>query len=318
MANLLTNMFNMELKYVRQTDEEFGPLDWRLPETHAIYWSVIGMDKGRTGDPMVLYRMIWQAMKLAFDKGTVNINPHNSMIEFSPNLEIIGNVNKTFEKMKLMLPEKADYVARGQEFFLHDAIYFLYLHGREESAAEWYRYLGSHQFKADYTWVRDMPLGDFVMLRIQNQINGSSPYNAKGIIEAYVQNFYYNLALGRNEKARGNALFARKTYNVYHERFSKSVEKIQGFSSFKSIQMSVLFNSLSGQGRFRGVLADRLRIVLGLPQDWRKNLTEKVLDNIEEKATASEKKKGDGSENDVPSLKDIVPRTDGPVPIEKK
>lgn len=282
--DLLENMFKMDLNYVRIADEEFGPLDWRLPETHAIYWSVVGMSKAKTGDPMVMYRIIWQSMQTAFERGTLNVNPHDTSIEFSPNINIIPNVNKTYEKMKILMPDRVDYVGRGQEFWLHDAIYFLYLHGREKEAAEWYEYLKSDQFNADYTWVREMPLQEFVLLRIQKQVNSSSPFKTKAIIEAYIQNFYYYLALGRNDLARGNLLFAKKTYKLYHDRFSNSVREIQKFSTFKSIKMAVVINCLSGQGRFNQVMADRLRIVLGLPKDWRKELKAEVLDSLEEKA----------------------------------
>jgi len=286
--DLLENMFKMDLKYVRMTAEEFGPLDWRLPETHAIYWSVVGMNKATTGDPMVMYRVIWQSMQTAFERGTLNVNPHDGSIEFSPNIDIIPKVNMTYEKMKTLMPDRADYVTRGQEFFLHDAIYLLYLHGREREAAEWYAYLRSEKFGAQYAWVKDMPLQDFVLLRIQKQVNSSSPFKTKGIIEAYLQNFYYYLALGRNDLARGNLLFAQKTYKLYHERFSKTVREIQKLSTFKSIKMSVVINCLSAQGRFNPIMAERLRIVLGLPKDWRKELREEVLDNLEEKAALPE------------------------------
>lgn len=284
MKDLLENMFKMELKYVRQTDEEFGPLDWRLPETHAIYWSVVGLDKSQTGDPMVIYRVIWQSMKMAFERGSVNINPHDRRIEFSANIDIIEKVNMTYEKIKILLPEKADYVARGQEFFLHDAIYFLYLNGREEEAEIWYEYLKSKDFGADYTWVRDMPLLDFVMLQVQKQANSTTPYKTKALIEIYVQNFYYELAMGNNRKAEKNALFARKLHGLYHTRFSKQVLDIQQLSDFKAIQMSVLVNCLHGYGRFSPQMAERLRILLGLPKNWQDEVHTKVLDNIAEKA----------------------------------
>lgn len=296
MKDLLENMFNMDLEYVRKTDEEFGPLDWRLPETHAIYWCVMGLDKSQSGDPMVLYRVIWQSMKLAFERGTLNINPHDGRPEFSPNIDIVEKVNLTYEKIKHLLPEKADYVARGQEFFLHDAIYFLFLHGREEEANTWYQYLKSAKFKADYTWVRDMPLQEFVMLRIQQQVNSTTPYKTKGVIEAYIQNFYYELAMGNNKKAEKNALFAKKLHDLYHKRFSNTTLKVQRLSEFKKIQMAVLINCLSGYGRFSKQMGERLRITLGLPKDWNKDLKGEVLDSIAEKAALGQevRAKSDG------------------------
>ena len=30
---------------MRTVNERYGPLDWRLPEAHAIYWASIGMHR---------------------------------------------------------------------------------------------------------------------------------------------------------------------------------------------------------------------------------------------------------------------------------
>ncbi len=282
-ARLLKDRFKMDLKYIRQVEENFGPLDWRLPEAHAIYWATVGMNKATSGDPMVMFRVIWQSMQMSFQRGTINVNPFDDRIEFSPNLDIIPKVNQTYEIVKGYIPDRADYVARGQETFLHEAIYLLYLHGRRKEAAEWYHYVRTAIPTIQYTWVRDMPLDQFVMLNIQRTVNRSSPFRSKAVIEAYLMNYFYHLAVGQNSRARGNALFARKTYDLYHERFSKSVKDIQALSSFEQIRIGVLINCLSGQGRFTSVMGQRLRVRLGLPEDWRSKLSKGVLDNIDEK-----------------------------------
>ncbi|MBL6763356.1 MAG: hypothetical protein ISQ14_00255 [Verrucomicrobiae bacterium] len=282
MASLLTNSFKMEVEIVRETDNEFGPLDWRLPETHAIYWSVVGMKRAKTGDPIVIYRILWQSMLSAFQRGTVDANPHTGQVEFSPNIKIIEKVNMTYEKIKKLVPEKDDYVGRGQEFFLHDAVYFLYLHNRVEDAKMWYEYLRTH-FPEGHTWVRDMPLEDFVLLRIQKQVNSATPYKNKAIVEAYLGKSFYYLALGDGERAQGHAKFAKKAYDAYHKRLlSDYMKTVQGLSSYEQIRTAVLVNCLSGQGMFNDLMAERLRIALGLPEDWRKELRAEVVDNLEE------------------------------------
>lgn len=282
-ARLLKERFNMDVKYVRDTEEKFGPLEWRLPETHAIYWCVVGMNKAKSGDPMVMFRVIWQSMQMTFQRGVININPFDNRVEFSPNLDVVEKVNETYEVVKSFIPARADYVARGQETFLHEAIYLLYLHGRKQEAAEWYHYVKTAIPTIQYTWVRDMPLDQFVMLNIQRTVNRSSPFRSKAVIEAYLMNYFYHLAVGQNSLARGNALFARKTYDLYHDRFSDSVENIQALSSFEQIRVGVLINCLSGQGRFSSVMGERLRVRLGLPEDWRDKVSKGVLNNIDEK-----------------------------------
>jgi hypothetical protein len=50
-------------------DGQYGPLDWRLPEAHAIYWAALGLEKAKEnpdkvkGDDLItLRRIIYQSM----------------------------------------------------------------------------------------------------------------------------------------------------------------------------------------------------------------------------------------------------------------
>src|SRR5262249_8836535 len=45
--NLLTNEFKMDPAFMKQVDEKYGPLEWRLPEAHAIYWAAVGLEKAK-------------------------------------------------------------------------------------------------------------------------------------------------------------------------------------------------------------------------------------------------------------------------------
>ena len=281
-ANLFTNVFKMEAGIVREADEEFGPLDWRLPETHAIYWAVVGMKRAKTGDPIVIYRVLWQSMLSAFQRGKVDANPHTGQVEFTANIDIIDKVNMTYEKIKSLVPEKEDYVGRGQEFFLHDAVYFLYLNNRIDDAKMWYEKLRT-DFPDGHTWVRDMSMDDFVLLRIQKQVNAATPYKNKALIEMYVARSYYYLALGEQERAEGYARFAKKAYDAYHKRLSSDyMKQVQGLSTYEQIRTAALINCLSGEGMFNKTMAERLRVAMGLPEDWRKELRAEVLDNVAE------------------------------------
>jgi hypothetical protein len=39
----LRDKYKMEPKFMKEVDEAYGPLEWRLPETHAIYWGYVGL-----------------------------------------------------------------------------------------------------------------------------------------------------------------------------------------------------------------------------------------------------------------------------------
>ncbi|HEV2455921.1 MAG TPA: hypothetical protein VGY98_16775, partial [Verrucomicrobiae bacterium] len=48
-----TNLYILKTKYkidpafAQKVNTEWGPLDWRLPEAHAIYWGALGLEKAR-------------------------------------------------------------------------------------------------------------------------------------------------------------------------------------------------------------------------------------------------------------------------------
>ncbi len=48
---------------VRQIESQFGPLDWRTPQAHAIYWATEGLSFDHTEfEDLALRRMIYQAL----------------------------------------------------------------------------------------------------------------------------------------------------------------------------------------------------------------------------------------------------------------
>ena len=44
-VEILTNKFKMDPAFIKQVNEQYGPLEWRLPEAHAIYWAALGLKK---------------------------------------------------------------------------------------------------------------------------------------------------------------------------------------------------------------------------------------------------------------------------------
>ena len=42
---LLREQYKMDPEFMKEVDERYGPLEWRLPEAHAIYWAALGLKK---------------------------------------------------------------------------------------------------------------------------------------------------------------------------------------------------------------------------------------------------------------------------------
>jgi hypothetical protein len=46
-ALVLRETYKIDPVFAQKVDAQYGPLDWRLPEAHAIYWYALGLEKAR-------------------------------------------------------------------------------------------------------------------------------------------------------------------------------------------------------------------------------------------------------------------------------
>src|SRR5204863_48658 len=104
-AVLLRQKYKMNPETMKQVDEQFGPLEWRLPEAHAIYWAYLGLQaaqqnpsKVKKDDLITLRRVVYQSMQLSFQRGRLVSNPFIKQYEFGPNLDIIPKVSNAYEQ----------------------------------------------------------------------------------------------------------------------------------------------------------------------------------------------------------------------------
>ena len=146
LVQTLTNKFKIDPVFAEKVNEEYGPLDWRLAETHAIYWGALGLQKAKehpgkvkASDLITLRRLIYQSMLQAFHHGRIISNPFNQSVELAPNLGLIPRLNDTYLKMYAdeTDPGQKNGILTAHRNFLSDAVYFLYENDRVADAAKW-------------------------------------------------------------------------------------------------------------------------------------------------------------------------------------
>ena len=148
-AALLREKYKIDPVFAEKLNAQYGPLDWRLPEAHAIYWGALGLEKAKENpgkvkadDLITLRRNIYQSMLQAFYHGRFIANPFNKSYELGPDLGLIPKVNDAYETMMREDEKNRDHIAIAHRNFLRNAIYFLYEENRVAEAAKWFRYLG--------------------------------------------------------------------------------------------------------------------------------------------------------------------------------
>jgi hypothetical protein len=115
--------------------EEYGGLDWRIAETHAVYWARIGLKKDPTS--VTCRRMVTQGLKDLVDRGKLlyfSSETYES-IDWTYNLAIIDKVSEIIEANIAALPEQRRTTFKtGYGNFLKDCIVGLYVGGNKKKA----------------------------------------------------------------------------------------------------------------------------------------------------------------------------------------
>jgi hypothetical protein len=231
-AQLLREKYKMDPELMKQVNERYGPLEWRLPESHAIYWAALGLEKAQLNptkikpdDLITLRRVIYQSMQMSFQRGRLIANPFIKKFDFGPNLEIIPKVSAAYEQAANEDEKNRDHIEKAHKNFLKDAVYFLYVHNRLADAAKWYQYLGTKYPTStllDYqtnSFARNLTLDEYAVSRVQEDVTETmSRDRVKGIIEGLLVDALTSLAIGEDERAAGYRLLAEKVRDTYSEK----------------------------------------------------------------------------------------------------
>jgi hypothetical protein len=237
---LLTNEYKMDPKFMKDVDQRYGPLEWRLPESHAIYWAAKGLeaakehpDKVKQDDEITLRRVIYQCMQLSFQRGKMVANPYVRTFTFGPNIDIIPKVSAAYEQAANEDKNYHDHILNAHRNFLRDAVYFLYVNNRIQDAAYWFKYLSEHY--PDKTildgdpnsYPRNVTLDEYCVGRVQEDVKDTNSRDRiRAIIEGLLATSYERLSVGQDEEAAGYALLAEKVRTTYESKTKSRPEAL--------------------------------------------------------------------------------------------
>lgn len=238
-AKLLREKFKLDPVFMKQVDETYGPLEWRLPEAHAIYWAALGLERARENptrvsrdDLIQLRRVIYQSMHLSAQRGRLVANPFDERFDFGPNLAIIPRTNFAYEQAMKEDAENREHISRAHRNFLRSAVKDLYLHNRLTDAASWYQYLGTHYPDKNIldgntnSRPSQITLDEYVMGSVQVDINETDQKLIQSTLEAFAARAFVSLVLGEHDQAAGFRQLARKVWSTYMSKIEGSESRI--------------------------------------------------------------------------------------------
>jgi hypothetical protein len=283
-AFLLREKYKIDPGFAKKVNDEWGPLDWRLPEAHAIYWGAFGLaqakkhpDKVNPDDLIKLRRNIYQSMLQAFHHGRIIRNPFNQAYELVPDLDLVSKVNDAYEKMyaEETSHDMRDGIQKAHRNFLGDAVYLLYEDNRVAEAADWYRYL-ARNYPDNPTLNGDansrpsqLTFEQYAIARVQEDIGDTSQERTTAVVEGLLTRAYYYLAIGEDDRYAGFKLMAGKIY----ENYQVKTANFQGANTriilpaFASLNRAVLNRLLDTQQGVSFAARAVLRTQLGMPPE---------------------------------------------------
>jgi len=283
-ARLLREKYKMDPELMKQIDDEYGPLEWRLPEASAIYWAAEGLRRAAqnpdrigtspTEDLIVLRRVIYQCMQLSWQRGRIEDNPYVEGMQFGPNLDMIPKVNDTYLKMydEEKDPSQKDGILKAHRNFLRQAIYSLYVYNRMGEAAKWYKYLGEKY--PDKTIIdgdlnsfpRNLTLDQYAVACVQEDINDLSKDRVQTILEGLLTTSYMSFVLDQDDRAQGLRLLAQKAWQKYMS--GVPAERAGALNiSFKDLDLTVRNRLLNPTNGLPPEAAAVLRTKLNIPAE---------------------------------------------------
>lgn len=124
----IENHLKLDVDRMEQIDSQLGPLDWRLPETHSIYWATRGLEVtagqvNRRGDTMV-----YQNMYRQFFGGYFHLDPTGKHLFRTPRPDLWRKAAASYERA--IETHDADSMRTAYLNFLHATAPVLYMVGQ--------------------------------------------------------------------------------------------------------------------------------------------------------------------------------------------
>jgi hypothetical protein len=234
-AQMLWNRYKMDPAWMLGLMEEYGPLDWRLTWSHAIYWITYGFE--RTGvdlssvDEVNAQRVVLNSLKDLTWNGRLAYRENPQRPEY-PQLifysdvrfieatqqEFLAAIARLTENRQRLSPEaqrfKDNGMKPGHVNYLSSAVAMLWAGGREEYAQQLYDWMRDKYELQDEHY--QLPVDEFVVWRIRDD---EAPVAQMAIaqVTAAIEASLLDLVRGDNAGYEKRLRHAEAIYNEFHQ-----------------------------------------------------------------------------------------------------
>jgi len=255
----LEQQYKMDPRRMKEADDLYGPLEWRLPEAHAIYWAHVGLAESKKSDLITLRRVIYQSMHVMVLRGKlISIDP----LRLGPDFSKVNQADSAYEQMIREDTEQRDAIKRAHKNFLREIVYLLYSNDHMAEAERWFTRVRQLYPDAIPT---DMNLDQYALGRLTGEFTAMTQDRTRALLTGLIKQYYLNLALDEDDRARSYDLFARRLWSNHQDAIKGQNERIGAARSLDDLKRTVRDEMLDPTNGLPADAAARLRTKLGLP-----------------------------------------------------
>ena len=244
----LYDKYKLKANVINEINKNYGDLDWRLPESQAIYWATMGLKMTPSHKDISCERMITQALFAAFKSGKIiRIDKQNyDTIVCMPNMKVIDSVLRVYDEAYIN-NDKQNSFRSAKLNFMKDAIVLLYSYGDFSKAKEYYRKLRKEEpgkYRSGFM--------AFVRKEWAEDIRDAAVKQATTIIGSLIFSSLKYMVRGDMEKAVEHEQLAKFLYKNY-QKANADVKQRIGLAPFKTIKAGMVqvalheFNPMEAQ-----------------------------------------------------------------------
>lgn len=189
--------FKLDPAVMAEIDRDYGPLDWRLPATHAVYWAYGGRRAAVTpSGALGCDQMICQCLAESFRHGRLILDAQTGLYLTVPDLELLPQVVKTYQECLRRHPGEPT-LPLSYANFLGEATVILFAYGRIAEARALYQRLLERDPGSDTS----LSFEDFMLQSLHLAIAETPLRDATALIEGFLVQSYVRAARGEEDLA---------------------------------------------------------------------------------------------------------------------
>ncbi len=271
-AKTLTHDYKLDLKTMVSLQDMYGPIEWRLPESHALYWAYQGKQYAQERHSILYDRLIYLSVQSLYRRGYVYLAKDGDEVLYitGPDARFIDPMFTLYKSLAEQYKDQATMknIHASYFYYLQEVVVLLYAFNNREGSEKYFRIL-KDEFPQK---VKENDYITFVLKQFQITAQTGNYDHVKSLVYSLVRQAYWNLALNQDEQYTGYLRLANAVRSEYL-RSTGNLERLQ-LPHIKDIKKQVVDQALKND--FPPALRENLkkRLEAGGEQDIDNNRLE--------------------------------------------